>query len=100
MMRVINEPKRGIGGKTLSGIEEYAKAYNMTMFEALCEKELLATFGPKLRSSIEAFTEMLTDIRHEQDNLTLTDLYDNVLNRSGYLKALEDAGTVEAESRI
>ena len=100
MMRVINEPKRGIGGKTLSGIEEYAKAYNMTMFEALCERELLSTFGPKLRSSIEAFTEMLTDIRQEQDNLTLTDLYDNVLNRSGYLKALEDAGTVEAESRI
>ena len=43
---------------------------------------------------------MLSDIRHEQENLTLTDLYDNVLNRSGYLKALEDAGTVEAESRI
>ena len=100
MMRVINEPKRGIGGKTLAGIEEYAKAYNMTMFEALCEKELLSTFGPKLRASIEDFTGMLSDIRHEQENLTLTDLYDNVLNRSGYLKALEDAGTVEAESRI
>ena len=100
MMRVINEPKRGIGGKTLSGIEEYANAYKMTMFDALCEKELLATFGPKLRASIEAFTEMLSDLRNEQENLTLTDLYDNVLNRSGYLKALEDAGTVEAESRI
>ena len=100
MMRVINEPKRGIGGKTLAGIEEYAKAYNMTIYEALCEKELLATFGPKLRASVEGFTDMLSGIRQEQDNLTLTDLYDNVLNRSGYLKALEDAGTVEAESRI
>ena len=100
MMRVINEPKRGIGGKTLAGIEEYAKAYNMTMFEALCDRELLATFGPKLRASVQEFTGMLSDIRHEQENLTLTDLYDNVLNRSGYLKALEDTGTVEAESRI
>ena len=100
MMRVINEPKRGIGGKTLSGIEEYARAYGMTMYEALCEKELLATFGPKLRASVTDFTAMLSDIRQEQENLTLSDLYDNVLNRSGYLKALEDAGTVEAESRI
>ncbi|MBR4091965.1 MAG: UvrD-helicase domain-containing protein [Mogibacterium sp.] len=100
MMRVINEPKRGIGGKTLAGIEEYAKAYSITMYEALCERELLATFGPKLRASVEAFTGMLSDIRQEQENLTLSDLYDNVLNRSGYLKALEDAGTVEAESRI
>ena len=100
MLRVINEPKRGIGGKTLAGIEEYANAYKMSMFDALCEKELLATFGPKLRASVAAFTDMLTGIREEQENLTLSDLYDNVLNRSGYLKALEDAGTVEAESRI
>ena len=100
MMRVINEPKRGIGGKTLNGIEEYAKAYGMTMFEALCDDQLVATFGPKLRSAVKDFTGMISGIREEQDNLTLTDLYDNVLNRSGYLKALEDAGTVEAESRI
>ena len=100
MLRVINEPKRGIGGKTLAGIEEYARAYNMSIYEALREKEFLATFGPKLRGSVEAFTDMISDLRNEQENLTITDLYDNVLNRSGYLKALEDAGTVEAESRI
>ena len=100
MLRVINEPKRGIGGKTLAGIEEYARAYNISIYDALCEKELISTFGPKLRGSVEAFTDMLTDLRNEQENLTITDLYDNVLNRSGYLKALEDAGTVEAESRI
>ena len=100
MLRVINEPKRGIGGKTMAGVQEYAGAYGLTLFEALCDPQLLATFGPKLRGSVEAFTDMISGIRAEQDNMTLTDLYDNVLNRSGYLKALEDAGTVEAESRI
>ena len=100
MLRVINEPKRGIGGKTLAGIEEYANAYKITMFEALCDEQLVSSFGPKLRNAVREFTEMIAGIREEQDNLTLTDLYDNVLNRSGYLKALEDAGTVEAESRI
>ena len=100
MLRVINEPKRGIGGKTMAGVQEYAGAYGLTLFEALCDPQLLATFGPKLRGSVEAFTDMISGIRAEQDNMTLTDLYDNVLSRSGYLKALEDAGTVEAESRI
>ena len=100
ILRVINEPKRGIGGKTLAGIEEYAGAYGMTIFEALCDGQLLAAYGPKVRGGIESFTGMINDIRGEQDNLTLTDIYDNVLNRSGYLKALEDAGTVEAETRI
>ena len=100
LLRVINEPKRGIGDKTMSGVQEYAEAYGMTLFEALSDKQLLATFGPKLRGSVEAFTEMISGIRAEQENLGILDIYDNVLSRSGYLKALEDAGTVEAESRI
>ena len=100
MLRVINEPKRGIGGKTLAGIEEYANAYGMSIYDALCDSQLLATMGPKVRSGIEDFTAMLQGIHQEQPNLTLGDIYDNVLSRSGYLKALEDAGTVEAESRI
>ena len=100
LLRVINEPKRGIGDKTMAGVQEYAEAYGLTLFEALCDSQLLATFGPKLRSSVEAFTDMISGLKAEQENLTLTDIYDNVLSRSGYLKALEDAGTVEAESRI
>ena len=100
LIRVINEPKRGVGGKTLAGIEEYAKAYGMSMFRAVCEPELLAAFGPKVRGALGEFTSMIMDIRSEEENMTLGDIYDNVLNRSGYLKALEDQGTVEAEGRI
>ena len=100
MLRVINEPKRGIGGKTLAGIEEYAKAYGLTIFEALCDPELTAAFGPKVRTAVGDFTSMIKELRAEEENLTLSDMYDSVLNRSGYLKALEDAGTIEAEGRI
>ena len=100
LMRVINEPKRGIGGKTYAAIEEYANAYGLTVFEAICEPELQAGFGPKIRGAIADFADMISSIRAEQENLTLMDIYDNVLNRSGYLKALKDAGTVEADTRI
>ena len=100
MLRVINEPKRGIGGKTLGAIEEYANAYNESIYEALCEDELISGFGPKVKQAISDFTGMIQDVRGEQENLTLSDIYDNVLNRSGYLKALEDSGTVENEARI
>ena len=100
MLRVINEPRRGIGGKTLATIEEYANAYNQSIYEALCEDELISGFGPKVKQAITDFTTMLQEIRAEEDNLTISDIYDNVLNRSGYLKALEDAGTVEADGRV
>ena len=100
MLRIINEPKRGIGAKTLSLIEEYANAYGMSMFEALCDEQLTSQLSSRSRTEIAALTGMIRDIRGEQDNLTLTDIYDNILSRSGYLKALETADTVEADGRI
>ena len=100
MRRVINEPKRGIGAKTMAGIEGYASSYGMSLYEALCDEQLLASLGNKARAAMREMTEMIGDLREEQDNLTLSDIYDNLLSRSGYLKALEDANTVEADGRI
>ena len=100
MRRIINEPKRGIGAKTLSAIDGYANSYGISMYEALCDPQLLASLGNKSRTAVKELTQMLGDLRNEQDNLTLTDIYDNLLSRSGYLRALEDANTVEADGRI
>lgn len=100
MLRVINEPKRGVGAKSLSNITQYAKAYNMSMYAALCEEEVRATLTKKSKAEVENFLEMIADLRREKENLTLGDLYDNMLNRSGYLNALEKANTIEADGRI
>ena len=100
LRRIINEPKRGIGAKTLAAIEGYASSYGMSLYESLCDAQLLASLGNKSRSAVRDMTQMLDDLRREQNNLTLTDIYDNLLSRSGYLKALEDANTIEADGRI
>ncbi|MBR0399715.1 MAG: UvrD-helicase domain-containing protein [Mogibacterium sp.] len=100
MLRIINEPKRGIGAKTLAGIEGYAASYGESVYEAICDETLQASLSNKSRSAIRELVRMIQDIRAEQDNMTISDIYDNVLNRSGYLKALEDAGTIEADGRI
>ena len=100
MLRIINEPKRGIGAKTLSSIEQYAEAYGISIYEALCEEQLQAGLSNKSKAAVQQLVAMISDIRNEQDNLTLSDIYDNVLRRSGYLDALEAADTVEADARI
>ena len=100
MQRIINEPKRGIGAKTMAAIEAYAASYGISIFEALSEDQLRASMGNKVRTAVTGLVQMITEIRAEQDNLTLSDIYDNILNRSGYLKALEDANTPEADGRI
>ena len=100
MLRIINEPKRGIGAKTMAAIEGYAAAYGESIFAALCDSSLQESLSNKCRTAVRELVGMISGIRAEQQNLTLTDIYDNVLNRSGYLKALELAGTVEADGRI
>lgn len=100
MTRIINEPKRGFGAKTMAAIEEYANAYGESIFDALCDDTLRASLSNKCRHAAEDLTQMILDIRNEQANLTIQDIYDNILSRSGYLKALEDANTIEADGRI
>ncbi len=100
MLRVINEPKRGVGAKTLSGVQAYAAAYGISLFRALCEPEVQASLSKKTRDQLKVFVEMIRELRDEVENLPLTDLYDNLLNRSGYLQALKAANTVEADGRM
>lgn len=100
MLRIINEPKRGIGAKTLGRIEEYAAAYGLSLYEALGEEALQAGLSSRSRAAVISLTNMIAEIRNEEDNLTIGDIYDNLLSRSGYLKALENEGTVEADGRI
>lgn len=100
MARVINEPKRGVGTKSLASIIDYAKSNDVSIFGALCKAEVRDTLSSKSRVEVEKFISMIIDLIKEKDNMTLSDMYDNVLNRSGYLKALEIANTVEADGRI
>ena len=70
------------------------------IFDALCDETLTASLSRKCKAAAAEFTGMIRDIRSEQENLRISDIYDNILSRSGYLKALEDANTIEADARI
>lgn len=100
MARIINEPKRGLGPKSLGGIVSYAKAYKLSIFEALKEQEVLGSLSRKSRAVVEDLVTMLDELGTEQDNMELSDIYDNLIRRSGYLTALEAENTVEADARI
>ena len=100
MARIINEPKRGLGPKSLGGIVSYAKAYKLSIFEALKDQEVLGSLSRKSRAAVEDLVTMLDELGTERDNMELSDIYDNLIRRSGYLTALEAENTVEADARI
>lgn len=100
LMRIINEPKRGIGGKTIEKLQTLASVRNESMFDVLTDREVVDSFSSKVSANIEAFTAMISSYSDEKDTMKVSDLYDGLLVNSGYLKSLEIQETLEAESRI
>lgn len=88
LRRVINTPKRGIGESAIAAIEERAKQQNISMFDAL-----------ETRKELE-FKEIIEDLIKRSENLSLTELIDEVLERSGMKKELESSKALEDEIRL
>lgn len=88
LRRVINTPKRGIGESAIAAIEERAKQQNISMFEAL-----------ETRKELE-FKEIIEDLIKRSESLCLTELIDEVLERSGMKKELESSKALEDEIRL
>ena len=88
LRRVINTPKRGIGEIAIAAIEERAKQQNISMFDAL-----------ETRKELE-FKEIIEDLIKRSESLSLTELIDEVLERSGMKKELESSKALEDEIRL
>ena len=100
LVRIINEPKRGIGGKTLEKLRTLAQVRGTSLFDVLLDDDVISSFSSKVSENLRTLAGLIETYGIEQENMKLSDLYDGLLVNSGYLKALEDQHTVEAESRI
>ena len=89
LARIINEPKRGIGGKTLDKLRSLASVRGESLFDTLTDREVTSSFSSKVSANIESFVDMVESYSAEKDNMKISDLYDGVLVKSGYLRALE-----------
>ncbi|MDO4393839.1 MAG: UvrD-helicase domain-containing protein [Bacillota bacterium] len=100
LVRIINEPKRGIGSKTVEKMATLAMVRNDSIFNTLADSDVSGSFSGKVARSIKEFTEFISDIHNEKDKMKVSDIYDAVLIKSGYMAALSDQNTIEAESRL
>ena len=100
LMRIINEPKRGIGGKTVEKMATLAMVRKESIFETLADEDVSGSFSAKVSRSISEFTALIESLHQEKDNMKVSDIYDALLVRSGYMQALTDQNTVEAEARL
>lgn len=97
--RIVNEPKRGVGPGTLDKLRQFAYSNNMSLLEASTQL-LLSPLKGKAAQAITDLADFLTTIRQDLDRLTITDLAQRLLEKSGYLEALRIQNTLESQARI
>ena len=100
LTRVINEPKRGIGDKTLEKLATLAGVRDVSLFEVLTDDEIVESLPAKAVAGIREMVSAIVAYSIEKDNMKVSDIYDGLLVRTGYLKGLEEQNTIEAEGRI
>ncbi|MGI6727372.1 MAG: ATP-dependent helicase [Anaerovoracaceae bacterium] len=100
MIRIINEPKRGIGEKTVEKLKVMAALRSESLLDLLKDPEILEGLPGKSGQSLREMVDAVRELSEEKDNLKVSDIYDGLLVRTGYLAALEQQNTIESESRI
>ena len=87
LLRIINTPKRGIGNKTISELEFKASIENKSLFDCIVE------------GKAKEFKDIILDLKNDLDKMSLTDFIEDILNKTGLKKALEEH-SLEADIRL
>ena len=98
LQRIINEPKRGIGKTSLEKIEEISNSVGISMYDVIKKAD---EFGlNKVYASSREFIEAIEALKEKKDNIELSELVKETLDRTGYIKALELENTTQSENRL
>ena len=96
LLRIINEPKRKIGDRTIDAISQIAAELNCSLFEVI-ENASQYTALSRSAVTLEAFARLINGLTVKAAHQTLPDLFDAVIEDSGYRAMLEAAGPEEKD---
>jgi DNA helicase II / ATP-dependent DNA helicase PcrA len=99
LTRIANRPRRGIGDASLARLRAFADAQGLSLWEAL-ERAEEAGVGAAPLKAVDRFRTLMQSSMAGALELSVPELLERVLERSGYLEALEAERTVEAQGRI
>ncbi len=96
LLRIINEPRRKIGDKTLAVVSAIAEEQNMSLFEVMDRADQFVALG-RSAPLLMNFTAIIHRLTSLLETLPLPDFFDAVMEQTGYLQMLKDGGDPERE---
>ena len=99
LRRIINQPPRGIGGKTLEVIERQSAAEGRQLYSVLCNARSYPALE-RAEGKLQQFAELIESCAELSRTMPLPEFYDELLIRTGYAAMLEQKGDVESRTRL
>jgi len=99
LLRIINEPKRGIGGRTVERLRAHATARGVGLLEAVEDAGGVSGLSPRVAKKLREFAALMAGLR-DAPRSPVADLVRTVLARSGYLDALKRSKSDEDAARV
>jgi len=97
LVRIINVPVRGIGQRTLSHLQDWAKAHDISLFEALKQVsqnvitgEQKQSLPPRIIQALAGFAAVMAGLIAQSRELSLSGLLDKIWEHTGYRKYILD----------
>lgn len=99
--RILNVPRRGIGLTTITKVDDYSTLNGISFYDALVRANQIPGLE-RTASKIAPFVSMIEALRSRiyQEDYDLSELIDEILDVTGYLRDLENEDTEEAKDRI
>ena len=97
--RIINVPRRGIGAATLAKVQDFAVENEISFYNALRAAEEIPALGRSV-AKLKPFVTLIQTLRAQQEYFSVAELLKEVIDRTDYVKELEDENTEESRARI
>jgi len=99
LKRIINVPARKIGARSVEIAEELAAQHNTMLYDIVSHADAYSELG-RGAAAMKRFGDMMQELRDMQQTASLSELYDAMLDLSGYQEALENKNDMESRSRL
>ena len=100
LLRIINNPARGIGKGTIEQIEQYALGHGLSLWSALPRMLEEKAFPTRAESAIKSFVALINDLSQAASSMPVHELLREILSKTGYEEMLKSDTSPEAESRL
>ncbi|MBD1919897.1 DNA helicase PcrA [Microcoleus sp. FACHB-831] len=100
LKRVINTPRRGIGDTTVDRLETAAQELNVPLWEIISDETSVNSLAGRTAKPIMQFVQVIRTAQQQMETIPPSQIVEQVMEDSGYIKDLEKQGTDEAENRL